>query len=106
MEALAGLPGGVGQVVWDAVQDRMCGFLHADDSRKAVARSIIGYCDGRRGAYVSGGTRGLVAERSRGEYLFHWDPIFIPEEVIKPMARWAPKRNVRLHRLLKRGTRS
>jgi XTP/dITP diphosphohydrolase len=79
MDALAGLPGGVGQVVWDAVKDRMCGFLHADDSKGAVARSIIGYCDGRRVRTYRGETRGLVAEHSRGEYLFHWDPIFIPE---------------------------
>jgi XTP/dITP diphosphohydrolase len=79
MDALPGLPGGVGQIVWDAVGDRMCGFLRAEDSRGAVARSVIGYCDGRRVRIYRGETRGQVAESSRGDYLFHWDPIFMPE---------------------------
>lgn len=79
MDALPGWPGGVGQVVWEVVGDRLCGFLHAEDSKVAVARSIIGYCDGRRVRTYQGETRGYVAERSRGDYLFRWDPIFIPE---------------------------
>ena len=80
MDALPGLPGGVGRIVWEAVQDRMCGFLRPDDSRGATARSYLGYCDGRRVRVYMGETRGSVTDRARGDYKFAWDQIFVPGE--------------------------
>jgi XTP/dITP diphosphohydrolase len=79
MKALPGLPGSVGKIVWDAVGDRICGFLKDHDSRRATVRSYLGYCDGRRVRVYQGATRGTIADRSRGRYRFAWDPIFIPE---------------------------
>jgi len=79
MDALPGLPGGVGQLIWNAIGDRMCDFLRDEDPRTATARSIIGYCDGRRVHLYRGETRGQVAKQSRGDYKFNWDPIFIPD---------------------------
>jgi XTP/dITP diphosphohydrolase len=78
MKALPGLPGGLGQIIWNAIQDRMCKFLLADDSRAATARSVIGYCDGRTVVSFVGETEGQIAERARGDYLCNWDPIFVP----------------------------
>lgn len=79
MDALPGLPGGLGQIIWNAVGERMCTFLRPEDSRAATARSVLGYCDGRVVHLFSGETRGLVAERARGDYAFNWDQIFIPD---------------------------
>jgi XTP/dITP diphosphohydrolase len=79
MDALPGLPGGLGQVIWRSIGDRMCGFLRADDSRAATARSVLGYCDGWRVHIYMGETRGSIADRARGEYQCNWDPIFIPD---------------------------
>ena len=79
MDSLPGLPGGVGRIVWDAVEDRMCDFLREGDSRAATARSVLGYCDGRRVNIYRGETRGRIAERARGEYKYRWDTIFIPD---------------------------
>jgi XTP/dITP diphosphohydrolase len=79
MDALPGLPGGLGKIVWDAVGDRICGFLRENDSREATARSYLGYCDGRRVRVYVGETRGRISDRARGDYKFAWDPIFIPE---------------------------
>ncbi len=79
MDALPGLPGGLGQIIWRSVGERMCDFLRSDDSRAATARSVIGYCDGRRVTLFAGETRGSVAEKARGDYAFNWDPIFIPD---------------------------
>lgn len=73
-----GLLGGIGQIVWDAVGDRMCGFLRAEDTRRAVAQSVIGYCDGRRVRVYSGTTKGEVTEHARGDRGFRLDPIFKP----------------------------
>jgi XTP/dITP diphosphohydrolase len=74
-----GLLGGIGHVVWNAVGARMCGFLRSEDSRGAVAESVVGYCDGRRVRTYRGQSRGTITENARGEYNFHWDPIFVPD---------------------------
>jgi XTP/dITP diphosphohydrolase len=79
MDALPGLPGGLGQVMWRLVGERMCDFLREADTRAATARSVIGYCDGRRVTLHTGETRGRIAEKARGDYAFNWDQIFIPE---------------------------
>jgi XTP/dITP diphosphohydrolase len=79
-DGLPDLPGTMGKLIWNAVGDRMCGFLRPDDSRRATARAILGYCDGRRIRLFKGETRGGVAERARGDYnKSNWDPIFLPE---------------------------
>lgn len=72
------LLGGIGQVVWEAVGDRMCDFLREDESRKAEAQSVVGYCDGRRVHVYSGTTHGEITDRSRGDHGYRWDPIFKP----------------------------
>jgi XTP/dITP diphosphohydrolase len=79
IDALNTLPGGVGRIMWDAVGERMCKFLSEGESRTAVARSFLGYCDGRRVKVYVGETRGQVAAQARGSYAFSWDQIFIPD---------------------------
>lgn len=79
MTALPYLPGAIGKIIWDSVQDRMCSFLREEDTREATARSVIGYCDGKRIRIYHGATQGQVATSSRGQYTYNWDPIFIPE---------------------------
>lgn len=92
MDALPGLPGGVGRIVWDAIGERMCGFLSPTDPRNAVARSLLGYCDGRRVRIYTGETRGHVADRARGSYAFSWDPVFIPEGSQETYGEMGPQR--------------
>ena len=74
----AGLLGGIGQTVWDAVGDGMCNFLREADSRGAEAQSVVGYCDGKRIRTFCGITKGEVTEHARGDRGFRWDPIFMP----------------------------
>ena len=46
-----GLLGGIGHIVWDAVGDRMCGFLRKEDARGATAQVGGGCrCSGGSGA--------------------------------------------------------
>ncbi|MCC6929855.1 MAG: hypothetical protein IT359_12815 [Gemmatimonadaceae bacterium] len=72
-------PGVFGRIVWRSLQDRMTAFLRDGDSRQAVARAYLGYCDGRRIHIFRGETTGEVAQAARGEYNRNsWDPIFIP----------------------------
>ena len=79
LDAWPGLLGGVGQMVWDAAGDRMCQFLREEDTREATAQSVVGYCDGRHIRVYCGETRGRITQQARGDYKFHWDPIFEPE---------------------------
>jgi len=86
-----GLLGGIGQIVWEAVNDRMCGFLRAEDTRGAEAHSVIGYCDGKRVRVYSGMTKGEVTEHARGNRGFRWDPIFKPTDCDLTYGEMAPE---------------
>jgi XTP/dITP diphosphohydrolase len=88
IEALGNLPGGLSKVVWDNVGDKICSFLSPSDSRKAVAQSVIGYCDGKRVFTFQGETEGTIADVARGTYMFQWDPIFIPHGETKTYAEF------------------
>lgn len=80
MDALPGLPGGVGKIIWDAVGDRMCSFLREIDARAAEAKSFLGYCNGKQVDVYEGATRGQITDSARGAYTFAWDPVFMPEQ--------------------------
>lgn len=86
-----GLLGGIGQIVWDAVGDRMCHFLRKEDDRGAEAQSVIGYCDGKRIRTFFGTTRGEVTDQSRGDRGFRWDPIFRPTGYEMTYAEMTPE---------------
>lgn len=79
LKALHNLPGVLGGMIWHSIGERMCGFVAEGEARDAVARSVVGYCDGRRVRLYPGETPGRIAERPSGEYDFCWDTIFIPE---------------------------
>ena len=92
MTALPGLPGGIGKIIWDAIGDRMCSFLREGDKRDAKAVSLIGYCDGRRIRTYRGETAGQVATSARGDYIYNWDPIFIPEGYDQTYGEMGPEK--------------
>jgi XTP/dITP diphosphohydrolase len=48
-------------------------------SQGATAKSVIGYCDGKKVYLFTGETRGSISQSGRGDYKFQWDPIFIPD---------------------------
>jgi len=80
IDALGGLPGGLSKVVWDTVGDKLCKFIEPTDPRSATAKSVVGYCDGKRVKIYTGETRGTIAAAARGSYKFQWDPIFVPDK--------------------------
>jgi XTP/dITP diphosphohydrolase len=88
IEALGNLPAGLSKVVWDTVNSKLCTFLSPTDSRKAIAQSVIGYCDGKRVHMFKGETEGTLADQARGDYMFQWDPVFIPTGETKTYAEF------------------
>ena len=46
----------------------------------AIARAVVGYCDGMSVRTFVGETHGKIANAPRGDRRFYWDPIFCPDE--------------------------
>lgn len=72
-------PGGLTQPMWDALSAE--GFLSRTGAsgNKAIARAVIGYCDGMSVRTFVGETEGYIADRPRGRREFYWDTIFCPD---------------------------
>lgn len=72
-------PGGLTQPMFDALG--AAGFLSsvywAGD--RAIARAVVGYCDGLSVHLFSGETWGRLSHPA-GDRAFYWDTIFVPDE--------------------------
>lgn len=73
-------PGGLTQPMWDSLgAERFvdcCSVL----SKKAIARAVVGYCDGMNIKTFVGETKGVLCNIPRGRRDFYWDPVFCPDE--------------------------
>jgi XTP/dITP diphosphohydrolase len=72
-------PGGLTQPMWDALGAE--GFVESIRwaGTRAIARAVVGYCDGLHIRTFVGETRGVVVSKPRGSREFYWDPIFCPD---------------------------
>lgn len=74
------LPGGLTQTFWDALQaDKFCAYFGQGENTEAVAKTVIGYCDGRTFRSFFGEIKGRIASTPSGSRAFQWDCVFIPE---------------------------
>jgi XTP/dITP diphosphohydrolase len=92
IEALNGFPGGLTQVFWDTLgADRVASLFGTQDGR-AVARTRIGYCDGRCVHQFEGEVSGTLASEPRGDPS-QWDCVFIPEGSDQTFAEMGERKN-------------
>jgi XTP/dITP diphosphohydrolase len=72
-------PGGLTQPMWDAVGAE--GFVESVRwaGNRAIARAVVGYCDGLCLRTFVGETRGTVVSKPRGSRAFYWDTVFCPD---------------------------
>lgn len=81
LKALNGLPGGLTQVFWDALQaDRMSQLFGSDEQGTVEAITDLCYIDGQRFHEFKGTILGRVSKEPKGPRDFQWDCIFIPDE--------------------------
>jgi XTP/dITP diphosphohydrolase len=74
-----GFPGGLTQPMWDALTvEEFLARTNASGER-AIARSVVGYCDGMHIKTFVGETYGTLAASSRGTRGFYWDVLFCPD---------------------------
>lgn len=71
-------PGGLTKPMWNALGDS---FIEetATAGRRAIARAVVGYCDGSSTHTFVGETTGSIADSPKGSRDFYWDTIFIPD---------------------------
>lgn len=72
-------PGGLTKPMWDTLQDRF--ILETQSAnRRATARAVIAYCDGKSVRTFIGETQGTLVPEPRGKRAFYWDTIFAPDD--------------------------
>jgi XTP/dITP diphosphohydrolase len=92
---LGGLPGGLTQIFWDTLQaDRFAElFGKAAPIHEVVAKTMIGYCDGRNIRHFEGEIAGRIVESPRGPRDFQWDCVFQPEGERETFAEMGNRKN-------------
>ncbi|URQ61716.1 non-canonical purine NTP pyrophosphatase [Pantoea alhagi] len=80
LDGLNGLPAGLTRIFWHRLDaDRFTALVQALDSQSATAKTVLGYCDGRKMYQFSGEVRGKIIAEPAGSREFLWDCIFVPE---------------------------
>ena len=92
IEALNGFPGGLTQVFWATLGAKRVSELFGREDGKAVARTRIGYCDGRCVHQFEGEVSGSLATEPRGDPS-QWDCVFIPEGSDETLAEMGERKN-------------
>ncbi|MDH6234924.1 XTP/dITP diphosphohydrolase [Mesorhizobium soli] len=77
--ANSGYPGGLTQPMMDALGAEDFVRRISAAGERAVARAVIGYCDGMCVHIFTGDTEGAIADKPRGGREFYWDTIFAPD---------------------------
>jgi XTP/dITP diphosphohydrolase len=79
LSGLNGLPAGLTQIFWDRLQaDRFAALVAGLGDAKVTAKTILGYCDGRKMHLFEGSIDGAVPAVPAGPTHFQWDCVFVP----------------------------
>lgn len=77
---LKGFPGGLTQIFWDTLQaDLFTELLNENKDTSVIAKTVIGYCDGKQIYMFEGEVQGNISTEPRGNRDFQWDCVFIPD---------------------------
>lgn len=88
------LPGGLTQIVWDALQaDRFAMLFGKSPDPRVTAKTTIGYIDGKKLHTFFGEVSGKITETPKGCREFQWDCVFIPDGEIETFAEMGSRKN-------------
>ncbi|NPV24097.1 non-canonical purine NTP pyrophosphatase [Bradyrhizobium aeschynomenes] len=73
-------PGGLTQPMWDSLDASKFVACCAPLGARAIARAVVGYCDGMNVTTFVGETKGVLSTTPRGDRQFYWDTVFCPDE--------------------------
>jgi XTP/dITP diphosphohydrolase len=95
ISVLNGFPSGHTQVFWDTLQAEKVSKLFGNGAdRKVVARTCIGFCDGKQIHYFEGEIEGEIASSPAGSRDFQWDCVFIPKGHSQTFAEMGKAKNL------------
>lgn len=72
-------PGGLTQPMWDALGPERFVTSCLPLGGRAIARAVIGYCDGLEVHTFVGEMKGVLSNRPSGRREFYWDTVFCPD---------------------------
>ena len=76
---LNGFPGGLTEIFWEKLQhDKFAELVGNFPDNSLVAKTSIGFCDGKCMHFFTGEINGSVPKEVRGDRKFQWDSVFIP----------------------------
>jgi XTP/dITP diphosphohydrolase len=79
LSGLNGLPAGLTQIFWDRLlADRFADLVAGLGDAKVTAKTVLGYCDGRKIHLFEGAIEGTVPRAPAGPTHFQWDCLFVP----------------------------
>jgi XTP/dITP diphosphohydrolase len=94
LEGLNGFPAGLTQIFWDKLEaDRFASLVAGLDSPAVVAKTVIGFCNGRDIRMFEGQVQGRVPPNPSGSREFQWDCVFIPDGHAQTFAEMGALKN-------------
>lgn len=94
IEYLNDFPGGLTQIFWDKLQkEKFSEIIGKLSNNKTVAKTVIGYCDGKKIHFFEGEVEGKIADLPRGDTRFQWDCVFIPNGETQTFAEMGDRKN-------------
>ena|SRR5258708_6257686 len=72
-------PGGLTKPMWNTLGPAFIKETHSA-GRSAIARAVVGYCDGQSSYTFIGESSGKISEEPRGDRSFYWDTVFVPDD--------------------------
>ena len=94
LSGLNGLPAGLTQIFWDRLEARrFSNLVTALGDVKVIAKSVLGYCDGRQMHLFEGAIEGKVPPEPAGPRDFQWDCVFIPDGYTKTFAEMGTEKD-------------
>lgn len=94
VEGLNGLPAGLTQIFWDRLQaDNFASLVNSLPKSSVIAKTMVGYCDGRKLHFFEGSINGTVPPTPIGDRQFQWDCVFIPDGETKSFAELGSRKN-------------
>lgn len=94
LKGLNGLPAGLTQIFWDRLEaKRFADIVSALGDNKVIAKTVLGYCDGRQMHLFEGTIEGTVPSAPAGPENFQWDCVFIPDGYTRTFAEMGTEKD-------------
>ena len=93
LDMLGGFPGGLTEIFWNKLEKERFAALFASPDHKVIARTTIGYIDGRRIYIFHGEIEGRIVSPPRVDHGFQWDCVFVPFRSKKSFSEMGVRKN-------------